>query len=60
MTEQYYETKDLEDFANIGEYAPELGAAFFDYYGKATSAGALTEREESLIALAVSTVRHSS
>ena len=58
MTESYYETKDLEDFPNIGEHAAKQGKAFFDYYGKATSAGALTEREKALIALSVSTVRH--
>lgn len=55
---EYYEKSDLADFANIGEYAPELGEDFFSYYGRATSAGALSEREKSLIALAVSSVRH--
>ena len=49
----YYETKDLQDFSNIGEYAGKLGTAYFDYYGKAMAAGALTEREKALIALAV-------
>ena len=58
MEDVYYEPRDLEDFPNIGEYAAEQGNAFFDYYGKATAAGALTEREKSLIALAVATVRH--
>jgi alkylhydroperoxidase/carboxymuconolactone decarboxylase family protein len=58
MADTYYETKDLEDFPNIGEYAPDQGKAFFEYYGKATSAGKLTEREKALIALAVVTVRH--
>lgn len=58
MSETYYEPKDLEDFANIGEYATEAGAKFFDYYAAATSAGKLTEREKSLIALTVATVRH--
>jgi alkylhydroperoxidase/carboxymuconolactone decarboxylase family protein len=58
MSETYYERRDLEDFPNIGEYAPEAGAKFFEYYGVATSAGKLTEREKSLIALAVATVRH--
>jgi alkylhydroperoxidase/carboxymuconolactone decarboxylase family protein len=55
---QYYETKDLQDFPNIGEYAREEGQKFFDYYGQATGPGKLTEREKALIALAVSTVRH--
>ena len=58
MSQNYYETKDLADFPGIGEYAPSQGKAFFDYYGCATNAGALTEREKSLIALAVATVRH--
>ena len=58
MTSAYYEPKDLEDFENIGEYAPEAASRFFDYYGVATGAGKLTEREKALIALAVATVRH--
>jgi alkylhydroperoxidase/carboxymuconolactone decarboxylase family protein len=53
----YYETKDLQDFPNIGEYAGDLGAGYFDYYGKAMKAGALTEREKALIALAVATTQ---
>jgi alkylhydroperoxidase/carboxymuconolactone decarboxylase family protein len=58
MTRNYYESKDLADFPNIGEFAPLQGTAFFDYYDSATSAGSLTEREKTLIALAVATVRH--
>jgi alkylhydroperoxidase/carboxymuconolactone decarboxylase family protein len=58
MSQNYYETKDLADFPNITEYAPEQGKAFFNYYGKSTSAGKLSEREKSLIALTVATVRH--
>jgi len=58
MNQPYYEPKDLEDFPNITEYAQPKGNAFFSYYNKATSAGKLTEREKSLIALAVATVRH--
>lgn len=53
----YYEQKDLADFANIGEYAPELGKRYFDYYGEAMQAGALTAREKGLIALAVATTQ---
>lgn len=49
----YYEPRDLDDFPNITEYAAEQGEAFFEYYGAATSAGKLTEREKALIALAV-------
>lgn len=53
MSHHYYEKKDLLDFPQIGEYAPEEGEKYFDYYGKATSAGLLSEREKTLIALAV-------
>jgi alkylhydroperoxidase/carboxymuconolactone decarboxylase family protein len=58
MNESYYERRDLEDFPNIGEYAPEVGGKFFEYYAAVTSAGKLTEREKALIALAVAAVRH--
>ena len=58
MSEPYYKPEDLADFPNIGEHSPELAASFFDYYGKATGAGKLTEREKALIALTVATVRH--
>jgi len=53
----YYEQKDLADFANIGEYAPALGEKYFDYYGEAMKDGALTAREKALIALAVATTQ---
>ena len=49
----YYEKRDLADFPNIGEYAPDEGKAFFEYYAKATGEGNLSRREKSLIALAV-------
>jgi alkylhydroperoxidase/carboxymuconolactone decarboxylase family protein len=58
MTQNYYEPKDLQDFPNIGEFAPEQGEKFFEYYSTATSSGKLTEREKALIALCVATVRH--
>ena len=51
----YYEQKDLADFANIGEYAPTLGEKYFDYYGEAMKDGALSAREKALIAMAVAT-----
>lgn len=54
MGQQYYEPKDLADFSNIDEYAPDAGEKFFDYYTTSTSAGALSDREKTLIALAVS------
>lgn len=53
----YYEKKDLADFANIGEYSPSLGEKYFNYYTEATRAGALSAREKSLIALAVATTQ---
>lgn len=58
MSKPYYETKDLSDFPNIGEYAAAEGQKFFEYYAQATGAGCLSEREKALIALAVATVRH--
>lgn len=53
MNDSYYKKKDLRDFPNIGEYAPEQGEKFFDYYKSAAAEGALSEREKSLIALTV-------
>jgi alkylhydroperoxidase/carboxymuconolactone decarboxylase family protein len=53
MTDSYFEKKDLADFPNIAEFAPEQGKKFFEYYGTSTAAGTLSEREKSLIALAV-------
>jgi len=58
MSQHYYEPKDLKDFPNITEYAPQEGHRFFEYYTQATGPGNLTEREKALIALAVATVRH--
>ena len=51
--ETYYNPKDLNKFAEIGEEAPELAQKFFDYYGAVFAEGELTAREKSLIALAV-------
>lgn len=54
----YYKSEDLKDFSKVGQFAPELMAAFFHYYQKATGeAGALSAREKSLIALAVAHVK---
>ena len=50
----YYDPKDLKNFGKISDWDAELGKAFFDYYGKVFAEGALTAREKSLIALAVS------
>ncbi|MBA4417819.1 MAG: 4-carboxymuconolactone decarboxylase [Syntrophus sp. (in: bacteria)] len=54
---EYYEKKDLEDFENIGEYAPELGQKYFDYYDTTMKTGRLSEREKALIALVVATTQ---
>lgn len=49
----YYRPKDLPKFAEIKEGAPELAEKFFDYYSSVFAEGDLTQREKSLIALAV-------
>ncbi|HEY5038599.1 MAG TPA: arsenosugar biosynthesis-associated peroxidase-like protein [bacterium] len=50
----YYESKDLGKFADVGKFKPELMKKFFDYYLAATATdGALTKREKALIGLAV-------
>jgi len=49
----YYNPEDLKKFPDMAKDAPELGKAFFQYYGKVFEEGALTAREKSLIALAV-------
>ena len=52
----YYNPADLRKFGEISEWNEELGKKFFDYYGSVFKEGALTAREKSLIALAVSHV----
>ncbi len=49
----YYHAPDLARFGEIARGAPELAAKFFDYYGAVFAEGALSQREKSLIALAV-------
>ena len=56
MSKTYYNTDDLKKFGAITEWSQELGEKFFDYYGKVFEEGALSAREKSLIALAVSHV----
>ena len=51
--ETYYRPQDLLKFPEIGKEAPVLAQKFFDYYQAVFAEGALTEREKSLIALAV-------
>jgi alkylhydroperoxidase/carboxymuconolactone decarboxylase family protein len=54
----YYESKDLGRFAEVGKFSGDLMKKFFDYYNDATGKdGALTKREKALIALAVSHVK---
>ncbi len=50
----YYNSEDLKKFGNIGEFQKPLADKFFDWYNEVFKEGALTEREKSLIALAVS------
>jgi alkylhydroperoxidase/carboxymuconolactone decarboxylase family protein len=49
----YYESEDLKKFGDIGRVNKELADKFFDYYNSTMKAGALSEREKALIALAV-------
>ncbi|WP_417290368.1 arsenosugar biosynthesis-associated peroxidase-like protein [Corallibacter sp.] len=54
MQKTYYDPADLKKFSKISEWNETLGEKFFDYYNSVFEAGKLTEREKSLIALAVS------
>tara|TARA_R110002111_G_scaffold88174_3_gene137775 strand:+ start:508 stop:843 length:336 start_codon:yes stop_codon:yes gene_type:complete len=54
MEKSYYNPKDLKKFGEIADFEPKLAEKFFDYYGEVFKEGALTAREKSLIALAVS------
>ncbi len=56
MADSYYDPKDLRKFGKITEWSEELGTKFFDYYSTVFEEGALSAREKSLIALAVSHV----
>jgi len=49
----YYNPEDLKKFGKIGEFQKELADKFFGYYNEVFKEGALTEREKSLIGLAV-------
>ena len=51
--ETYYNPKDLEKFSSMSEGAPELWKKFNEWYSAVFSKGVLSEREKSLIALAV-------
>lgn len=51
----YYDSKDLARFAEVGQFRKELMDKFFEYYnGVVGEDGALTKREKALIALAIS------
>ena len=53
MSDHYYHAHDLGRFSEIGTQKPELAKKFFDWYEAVFADGALSEREKSLIALAV-------
>jgi alkylhydroperoxidase/carboxymuconolactone decarboxylase family protein len=54
MEKKYFDPKDLKKFGNITELQEVMGKKFFDWYGSVFQGDtALTEREKSLIALAV-------
>lgn len=50
---QYFSPEDLKKFGNITEWQKPMGDQFFAWYAEVFKEGALTEREKSLIALAV-------
>jgi alkylhydroperoxidase/carboxymuconolactone decarboxylase family protein len=54
--DSYFKPEHLARFREIAEGNSELARKFFDYYGSVFADGALTVREKSLIALAVSHV----
>ena len=51
-----FNNKGGRKFGKITEWSEELGSKFFEYYNKVFEEGALSAREKSLIALAVSHV----
>lgn len=54
MAKEYFNPKDLKKFGKITEYQEKMGKQFFEWYnGVFKGDTALTEREKSLIALAV-------
>ena len=53
-SKSYFDPKDLKKFGSIKEWQEDMGGKFFDWYGNVFNGDtALTEREKSLIALAV-------
>ncbi len=53
MSKPYYIEEDLNKFGQIKDFQQELGEKFFSWYDAVFAEGALTQREKSLIALAV-------
>ena len=51
--ETYYNPADLNKFADMSEGSPKLWEKFSQWYGAVFEEGALSQREKSLIALAV-------
>jgi len=51
--EHYYHQSDLPKFSDMGKDNPELWDKFLAWYSAVFAEGSLTEREKSLIALAV-------
>jgi len=49
----YYDSKDLGRFADMGEEAPDLWKKFAEWYNAVFAEGALGERDKALIALGV-------
>src|SRR6059036_1591781 len=49
----YYHQEDLAHFSDVGKNALELWKKFSEWYAAVFAEGALSEREKSLIALAV-------
>ncbi len=54
MDKTYYNPEDLKKFGDVGEFQKELADKFFDYYNTVFADSALSAKEKSLIALAVS------
>lgn len=54
MDKTYYNPEDLKKFREVGNFQKDLADKFFDYYGAVFEDSALSAREKSLIALAVS------
>ncbi len=54
MKNSYYLPEDLKKFSSIEEFQKPLADKFFAWYGETFQDGALSAREKSLIALAVS------